>query len=69
MKISKLLASDEIKDPDLQLKITAFMSADVVVSFIPSLLYPIVFVHYFIPFVSVSAKYQNQVEADFDFEL
>ena len=43
MKISKLLASDEIKDPDLQLKITAFMSADVVVSFIPNLLYPIVF--------------------------
>ena len=32
MKISKLLASDEIANPDLQLKITAFLSADVVVS-------------------------------------
>ena len=34
MKISKLLASEEVKDPDLQLKITAFMSGDIVVSFI-----------------------------------
>ena len=33
MKISKLLASEEVKDPDLQLKITAFMSGDIVVSF------------------------------------
>jgi hypothetical protein len=32
MKISKFLADDGIKDPDLQLKITAFMPADVVVS-------------------------------------
>ena len=32
MKIANLLASDGINDPDLQLKITAFMSADVVVS-------------------------------------
>ena len=32
IKISKLLASDEIANPDLQLKITAFLSADVVVS-------------------------------------
>ena len=32
MKISKLLASGEIANPDLQLKITAFLSADVVVS-------------------------------------
>ena len=32
MKISKLLTSDEIANPDLQLKITAFLSADVVVS-------------------------------------
>ena len=32
MKISKFLAADGIEDPDLQLKITAFMSADVVVS-------------------------------------
>ena len=48
MKISSLLASEEIKDPDLQLKITAFMSADVVVSLLPNLLYPIDFVIYFI---------------------
>ena len=34
MKISKLLASEEVKDPDLQLKITAFMSGDIVVSFV-----------------------------------
>ena len=33
MKISRLLASKEIKDPDLQLKITAFMSGDIVVCF------------------------------------
>ena len=36
MKISRLLASKEIKDPDLQLKITAFMSGDIVVCFILS---------------------------------
>ena len=32
MKISNLLAADVIIHPDLQLKITAFMPADVVVS-------------------------------------
>ena len=32
MKISNLLVADEIIHPDLQLKITAFVSADVVVS-------------------------------------
>ena len=32
MKMSNLLAADEIIHPDLQLKITAFVSADVVVS-------------------------------------
>ena len=34
------------------------------------LIYNVVFVHYFIPFVSVSAKnYENQLEVDFDCEL
>ena len=32
MKILNLLSADGIMAPDLQLKITAFMSADVVVS-------------------------------------
>ena len=32
LKIANLLATDGGNDPDLQLKITAFMSADIVVS-------------------------------------